>query len=198
MGWGGNNPSQVPLYEMIQQNVYKLPVTKMNLESGAVSMIQPHQIIKNQVLPECSSKFILPGGFSKSARLFNGSCSDLVWRGILNSAPTPPQTDLNPPKSWNRKCDPWPPCAGDLTSVQGFQTIGIWLQGVNSADGRKRETDGVWELLRREKIVREASVVWYYSLLSSEKKRRQASENSDCSLTPGRTHLVSSWNRTCA
>lgn len=57
--WRGNNSSQVTLGEMILQDIYKIPITKMNLESGAVCMIHPSQIIKNQVLPESSSKFIL-------------------------------------------------------------------------------------------------------------------------------------------
>lgn len=75
----GNNPSQALLGEMIQQDIYKSPINKVNLESGVVCMIHPSQIIKNQVLPECSYKFVLFGRFGKSsAHLFNWSCCDLV------------------------------------------------------------------------------------------------------------------------
>lgn len=67
-----------PLGEMIQQDIYKISITKMDLESGMVCMIHPSQIIKNQVLPECSSKFVLLGGFSKSsAHLFSWSSGEL-------------------------------------------------------------------------------------------------------------------------
>lgn len=79
---------------MIQQDIYKIPITKMNLESGAVCMIQPSQIIRNQVLPERSARFILSGGFSKSACLLNWSDSDLVQRGLPNATLTPSKIDL--------------------------------------------------------------------------------------------------------
>lgn len=48
--------------------------------------------------------------------------------------------------------------AGDLTYGPGFQTIGIWLQGALSADGKKREPVGCEKLLRREKFLRRLSM----------------------------------------
>lgn len=96
-GVTGKQPFPSHPGEMIQQDIYKIPITKMNLESGAVGMVHPSQIIKNQVLPACSSKFVLSGGFSKSSACLIGSVVNLVWRGILIPALNPFQTELNPP-----------------------------------------------------------------------------------------------------
>ena len=62
---------------MIQQNIYKIPITKMDLESGVVCMNHLSQIIKNKALPKCFSKLVLSGGFNKSAHLFTWSSGEL-------------------------------------------------------------------------------------------------------------------------
>ena len=42
---------------MIQQDIYKIPITKMDLESGMVCMNHLSQIIKNKALPSVPPKW---------------------------------------------------------------------------------------------------------------------------------------------
>lgn len=92
------------------------------------------------------------GSVSLLTACFIGPVVNLVWRGILNPARAPSKLNSTLPKSWNRKCNWWPPLVGDLTCGPGFQTIGIWLQSALSADGKKRETSGVWEVSQKGEL----------------------------------------------
>ena len=72
---------------MIQQDIYKIPITKMDLEGGVVCMNHLSQIIKNKALPKCSSKLVLSGGFDKSAHLFTWSSGELCIKRLSKSSP---------------------------------------------------------------------------------------------------------------
>ena len=72
---------------MIQQDIYKIPITKMDLEGGVVCMNHLSQIIKNKALPKCSSKLVLSGGFDKSAQLFTWSRGELCIKRHSKSSP---------------------------------------------------------------------------------------------------------------
>ena len=72
---------------MIQQDIYKIPITKMDLESGVVCMNHLSQIIKNKALPKCSSKLVLSGGFNKSAHLFTWSSGEVRIKRHSKSSP---------------------------------------------------------------------------------------------------------------
>ena len=86
-GVKGKHPFPGPPGKMIQRVIYKIPITKMDLESGAVCMNHLSQIIKNKALPKCSSKLVLSGVFNKSTRLFTWSSGELGMKKHSKSSP---------------------------------------------------------------------------------------------------------------
>ena len=86
-GVKGKHPFPGPPGKMIQWVIYKIPITKMDLESGAVCMNHLSQIIKNKALSKCSSKLVLSGVFNKSTRLFTWSSGELGMKKHSKSSP---------------------------------------------------------------------------------------------------------------
>lgn len=133
------------------------------------------------------------GSVSLLTACFIGPVVNLVWRGILNAARAPSKLNSTLPKSWNRKCNWWPPLAGDLTCGPGFQTIGIWLQSAFSGWEEKGNQWGVRSFSEgrtfseaSQKTVHEARVydtTVYWAQWKRESRRLKAAAT-------WRTHLM--------